>query len=37
VTSFDRIVNMTEVLKHSYIKKEGLGGVESFGKLRVLV
>ncbi|XMB86433.1 sporulation peptidase YabG [Mycoplasmatota bacterium WC44] len=37
VTSFDRIINMNEILKHSYIKREGLGGLESFGKLRVLV
>ncbi|XMB67836.1 sporulation peptidase YabG [Mycoplasmatota bacterium zrk1] len=36
-TSFDRIINMNDVFKHSFIKKEGLGGVESFGKLRVLV
>lgn len=36
-TPFNRIISLSNIFKHSYIKKEGIGGIESFGKMRMLL
>lgn len=36
-TPFNKIVSLSEIFKFSYIKKDGLGGIESYGKMRLLL
>ena len=36
-TPFNRIINMDEIVFHSVSEKEGLGGIESYGKMRLLL
>lgn len=36
-TPFNKIVSINDIFKFSYIKNDGLGGVESYGKMRLLL
>ncbi len=36
-TPFNEKVSLNEILKFSYIKKDGIGGIESYGKMRILL
>ena len=36
-TPFNRIISLSNIFKHSIIKREGIGGIETFGKMRMLL
>ncbi len=36
-TSFDKMIDVKRIFKHTYINRDGLGGIESYGKLRILI
>lgn len=36
-TPFNRIVSIKDIFRHSYIKEDGIGGVESYGKMRLIL
>lgn len=36
-TPFNRIINIEDIIYHSSSEREGIGGVESYGKLRLLL
>lgn len=37
VTPFNKIINIKEIFNFSLIKSEGIGGIESFGKMRLII
>lgn len=37
VTPFNRIINIKDIFNFSLIKGEGIGGIESYGKMRLLI
>lgn len=37
VTSYERTINMENILKHSFIKRDGIGGIETKGKMRLFM
>lgn len=36
-TPFNKVVSIKDIFKYSYIKEDGIGGVESYGKMRLLL
>lgn len=36
-TPFNRIISLSNIFKHSIIKREGIGGIETYGKMRMLL
>ncbi len=37
ITPFNKIIKIEDIFKYSQIKNEGIGGVESYGKMRLLI
>lgn len=36
-TPFNRIISLSNIFKHSIIKREGIGGIETYGKMRMIL
>lgn len=36
-TPFNRLICLDDILKHTFVKRNGLGGVETYGKMRLIL